>query len=419
MTNVPLAMTDWKRLVADEAQLLIKNRYFEKNPTNPETQTALLSRPGLRRWLLVGDGPITQVYSQPGSFDGCLFVASADDLYRVDTDETITLIASGIFTNGADGTPEMVATGEIGGDPPYLFVTDGGILWCYSEEGWAAGALTASGTISVADVVRIGDVYYSIETGSLDTGTPAGTVGNPWKVLKGADNAATLQNLFYAINEEGTAGTTYSTDLVANPDITASTVTATVLSVRARTAGTAGNAFITTETSAGLLWGAGTLTGAGSPAIIAVPTPDNVGMISLGYIASYVICVPAQNAGVNGRFYWIQPGETTIDPLDFATAEKSPDAILQMKVIGDQFWLFGSNSTEVWYPSQDPDAPFNRVQGRLFERGIVGGTAVQIKDSVMLVDNTGVVYRLEGTPTEVSDNSISERIRLVLKEIAE
>jgi len=408
VTNVPLVRTDWRRLVADEAQIILKNRFFEANPVNLETQAALISRPGLKKWLDVGEGPITQVYSQPGSFSDCLFVGSNTSLYRVDTDETVTLIQAGAYTNGAASSPEFVATGEIGSTPEYLFTTDGGVLWLYVEDGYARGTITATGTISVADVVRIDGVYYSIQTSSLDTGSPAGTSGNPWKVQKGADNAATMQNLFDAVNATGTPGTSYSTALTEHLTVAAYTVTSTTVSVRAKDAGATGNSIVTTETSAGLSWGSGTLTDGGNPSMTQVVTPDDIGMVSLGYIAGYVICIPAQDQGFNGRFYWIEPGATTIDPLNFATAEKSPDAILQIRVVGDQFWLFGTNSTEVWYPTGDALAPFTRVQGRLFERGILEGTAIVVKDSVMLIDNTGTVYRLEGSPKEVSNPSISE-----------
>jgi hypothetical protein len=66
-----------------------------------------------------------------------------------------------------------------------------------------------------------------------------------------------------------------------------------------------------------MAWTAGTLTGGGGTLCHEVQTPDDVGVISLGYIASYVVVVPAQDEGVNGQFYWIEPGETTIDRVEF------------------------------------------------------------------------------------------------------
>lgn len=417
MVKIPLGTNDWKRLVADESQINLKNRYFETNPLT-EGQAALLSRPGLRRWLEVGTGPITQVYSQPGSFDDALFVASGEDLYKVDKDETVTLIGSGIYPSGEAATPQMAATGPFGDTPEYLFTCAGGVLWVYLENGFARNQLTFAGQPTAGDVVRIDSVYYSFQAGSLDTGAPAGTVGNPWKVLIGATTADTVTNFYNAINATGTAGADYSTALTAHPTAYSYNFTATVVAVRAKTFGTGGNSIVTTETGSNTSWAGGTLSDGGNPMMLQVPTPDDVGMITVCYIASFIVVTPTQGQGINGRFYWIFPGEIVIDPLNFATAERSPDPILDARVMGDQIWFFGNNSTEVWYPSGDADIPFSRIQGKLFDHGVVQGTALQVGDSLMVVDVNGVVYQNTGSPKKVSNNSIEERIRNAIKEMA-
>lgn len=147
----------------------------------------------------------------------------------------------------------------------------------------------------------------------------------------------------------------------------------------------------------------------------AVVTPDDVGISDVCYTSDYVIVIPAQGQGINGRFFWINPGETTIDPLNFATAERSPDSIVQVIAVGDQFWLLGTNSTEVWYPTGDQAAPFQRVQGRLFDRGVWGGTAVQVKDAVILVSPDGRVYSIDSGPTPISTPAIEEQIRNAIR----
>lgn len=287
MTNIPLGTSTWKRLGADEPSALLKNRYYEQNPTNLETQVALISRPGLKRWITsgIGTGPIRSVYSQPGSFNDALFIVSGSTLYKIDTNETVTSLQTGLAGDNLE-SPAMVATSAIGAVPAYLYIADGTTLYLYD-------------------------------------------------------------------------GSTCS----------------------------------------------------------AVTTPDGVGIISLGVIASYVICVVAPGDGYNGRFYWILPAETTIDPLNFATAERTPDTVLSVRVVGDQFWLLGSNSTEVWYPTGDAETPFSRTQGRVFDRGVWGGTDAQISDSIMLVDNDGVCYQIvNGAPQRVSNHAIEERIRKAIRE---
>lgn len=410
MVKVPLGKGDWERQLSKEPDIRLLNRYYEQNPTNLEEQAALLARPGLRKMLEVGEGPIRAVYSQPGTFDEALFVVSGTDLYKIDVDETITLIADNILDNNAS-SPSMAATSNIGSTPEFLYICEGGELWVYVEDGFAVGQMDSTGTISAGDDIQLGSVYYTWTSGSVDTGTPDGTSGNPWLVALGSDDAESIKNMFNAINATGEAGVTYSTDLVENPEVSAINHSADVLSVRAASAGLAGNGIATVATGANISFGSATLTGGGSPSLTTVPMPDDVGVVSVGYIASYVICVVTQGFGVNGRFYWIEPGESTVDPLNFATAERAPDPLFSVRVVGDQFWLLGTNSTEVWYPTGNIEFPFQRVQGRIFDRGIWEGTDVQIKDFVILVDNDGVVYKIGSGPERVSDHSIEERIR--------
>jgi len=48
----------------------------------------------------------------------------------------------------------------------------------------------------------------------------------------------------------------------------------------------------------------------------------------------------------NGRFYWSGIDDTSIAPLDFASAESSSDALLIAKPLGQTLVLFGERSTE-------------------------------------------------------------------------
>jgi len=254
-------------------------------------------------------------------------------------------------------------------------------------------------------------MYYRFSSGSLDTGAPAGTAGNPWKVLIAGTVTATLSNLLKAINASGVAGTDYSTALTENPLAFATTSNATTLTVRAVAEGAAGNTVASTETGANLSWTGATLAGGGATSFFTVPTPDNVGVLDVAVINNFVIVIPAQGEGINGRFYWINPGETVIDPLDFATAERSADPIYQCIVFNDQFWLPGQSTTEVWFMSGDPDAPVQRLQGVVFDRGTISGTAIQIKDFMVMIDNDGGVFKIQGGETRISTPDIAERLR--------
>lgn len=411
---IPLARADWRRDVAKEARIFLRNRYFEDNPALTQDQVALIARPGERYGLSIGNGPIRYTYTAPGAFDNDLFAVSEYDLYRVaSADLTDTLIG----TTGTDisTSVEMAATGTIGETPGHLFICDSGILWCYTEDGYAVGSFTATGAIANNDTITVGTTYYKWTSGSVDTGTPAGTVGNPWLVDLGATDAESLENMFHAINETGTAGTTYSTALTINAFATAYTLTATAIYVRAVDGGAAGNSVALAETGANITVSGATLTDGGDPSLLQIPTPNDVGVISLAHIASYIIVVPAQDEGINGRFFWINPGETTIDPLDFATAERAPDAIYQVIVFGDQFWLLGQSTVETWYMTGDLDAPVIRTQGILFDRGTWQGTGIQVNDSLILADASGRVFRISNGVEEISTPDVAERIREAIK----
>lgn len=406
--DIPLSRTDFFRGVAKEARIRTRNLYFEQNPILTKTPAALLPRMGLRRYLAVGDGPIRGIYNQAGSFNSAAFVASGSQLWRVDIDGTVTLIGD-LPAPSLLGFASMAATSNIGVTPAYLFVAAGSTLMCYMENGYATGAI--SGSPANTDAVRVDAMYYEFTSGTVDTGTPDGTVTNPWLVALGVSDAGSWQNLADAFRNFGTPGVQYSTALIANPSITVQAILATGLQVRANAVGADGNAIVTTETGAAIAWGAGTLAGGGGASYFEVPTPDNVGIISLGYIASYVVVVPAQGQGINGRFFWINPGETTIDAFDFATAERAPDPISGVEVFGDQYWLPGSGTTEVWYFTGNIDAPTLRVQGIVFDRGAWEGTAIQVKDSMIIVDNQGEVFQVKGDVKKISRPDIAERIR--------
>lgn len=411
MADLPLGHADYHRTVAKEARIQTRNRYFEQNPILNGQNSALISRPGLRRWLYVGDGPIRGIYSQPGSFKDALFVVSGNAWYRVDKDGTVTLITADINPGG--GSVSMAGTGTIGTTPEFMFMADGRNLWLYTDDGYAKGTL--SGTAANNDVAEIAGVYYKFTNGSVDAGAPAGTLANPWLVKKNLVDSITWQNFAYAVGATGTAGTEYSTALVVNPSVQVYAVGPTAVSIRANAVGIAGNGITTTETGATMAWTDPTLTGGGVSSVTTVETPDDIGPISVGYIASYVVVVPAQGEGINGRFWWINPGETTIDTLDFATAERAPDPIFQVVVFGDQFWLPGQSTTEVWYFTGNVDSPVLRLQGVTFDRGTWEGAALQVKESMIIVDNDGGVFQIAGGLKRISNPSIEERIRKAIQ----
>lgn len=400
MPQLQLGTSDFKRSYAREPEINVVNRFYEQNPANLTSGVGLVSRPGSTVLFTAGAGPIRANYSLKGLFSGDLFTASGEALYRYNGVSATAI--SGALNSSA---PAIKMAGVKGAGYERVFIADGVTLQYYGGQQYQ-GVLTAAGTIA-DDIVVIDGIYYQFSVGAPGAGN--GTVGTPYKVFVNGSNANALLNLRRAINANGTAGTDYSTGLVANTRVEAIDNTATTLTVRARVAGAPSPSIGTTVTvsggSDGLSWAAATLQ-PGPQVLYGVPTPDDVGISSVAVLKSYVLCSVTNSQ----RVYFIRPGNTTIDPLDFFEAESEPDNLVDIIAVGDQVWLLGESSTEAWYATGDATVIFAPVQGRPFSRGSLLGTPVKLADSVIIVGDDYIAYRITGGAEPISDPSVSERI---------
>lgn len=413
ITNIPLWETDYNRLVTKAAQVIMKNRFFENNPVLSEEPTAAVARPAMKKFAEVGTGPIRKVFSAPGVFDGDLFVVSGDTLYRVAASNLVATEIGDISTSSTSGV-SMCATAPFeAGSPAYLFIADGGVLWVYTDNGHSMAHLQVSGAIANNDTIRLDEVYYKWTSGSLAGGN--GSSGTPWLVAMGASDTIAMENMYHAVNATGVEGTDYTTGLTAHTTVRATSYNATDMFFEALEPGAAGDAFESTETGANLSFGAVTFQDGGGDQLRQVQMPEDYGAISVAHINSYVIVVPVQDEDIKGRFYWIEPGEIIVDPLHFATAERNPDGVHQVLVYGDMFWLLGENTTEPWITTGNPDAPMERYRGILFDRGSWEGAAVQVKDSLFVIDEDGAVFQIASGQTRVSRPDVEERIRRAIQ----
>lgn len=408
MSDIPLARSDISRDVAKEPYIATWNRFAEDNPTLNDNQVSLIARPGMRKFIEIGSGHIRHLFSEPGLFNDDLFAVSGLDLYRVTNEPVGTLV--GTIGNDILGDVSMCSVADYFDTPAYLYIADGGVLWSYTDNGAGLGHLQATGAIANNDTVVIDGVYYKWTNGSVDTGTPAGTVGSPWLVNLGASNSDALTALAVALNATGVAGVDYSTVLVVHPTVKAASWSANDLYVLARAAGTAGNSITTTETGANIAWAAGTLAGGGSAQLRQVQVPNDAGAISVASLNRYVIVAPVQGTGKEGIFYWIRPGQNTIDELDFATAERCPDKIHQVVDSGELVWLCGQKTVEPWFTTGDADNALQRYQGILYSHGSWEGTALNTKNGLIIVDEDGTVWPGGGSDP-LSTPSIAEQIR--------
>lgn len=146
--------------------------------------------------------------------------------------------------------------------------------------------------------------------------------------------------------------------------------------------------------------------------ITIILTPDNQRVASVATMNQYFI-FSIENTQ---KFYWLEPGSTVIDPLDFASAERIPDPIISVKVVADELWFIGLSGPEVWAATGDVNAPFQRISGRVYNEGchnrdtVVAGT-IQGLPSLIWVTDTKAVVRAQGSPAKISNESVEEILK--------
>lgn len=120
----------------------------------------------------------------------------------------------------------------------------------------ATGTLTTSANPGNTETVTIGNKVYTFQTSLTNVD------GN---VFIGASEAASLQNLYDAINLTGTPGTQYATLMTKHDYVRATAVTTHTVVLKALLPGTQGNLITSTETLAnGSFGGAVFASGTGS-----------------------------------------------------------------------------------------------------------------------------------------------------------
>lgn len=125
---------------------------------------------------------------------------------------------------------------------------------------------------------------------------------------------------------------------------------------------------------------------------------DFPGAVTVGYLDGYFVFNEP-----NSQRVWVTQllDGLSIDPLDFASAEGSPDGLVSLIIDHREAWLFGTNSVEVWYNSGEADFPLTRIQGAYNEIGCIAPYSVAKMDNSVFwlgadARGRGIVYRANG-----------------------
>ena len=145
-----------------------------------------------------------------------------------------------------------------------------------------------------------------------------------------------------------------------------------------------------------------------------ITDPDFPGAVTVGYINGYFVFNEPDSQRI-----WITQllDGTSIDPLDFASAEGSPDGVVSLIVDHREIWLFGTNSVEVWYDAGTSPFPLAPVQGAFNEVGCIAAFSVAKLDNGIFwlgadARGKGIVYRANGyTAERISTHAVEWQIQ--------
>lgn len=140
---------------------------------------------------------------------------------------------------------------------------------------------------------------------------------------------------------------------------------------------------------------------------------DFPGAVTVGYLDGYFVFNEP-----NSQKVWVTSllDGLSVDPLDFASAEGSPDGLVSLIIDHREVWLFGTNSVEVWYDAGNQDFPLARIQGAYNEIGCAATYSVAKLDNGLFwlgsdARGQGIVYRANGyTGVRVSTHAIEYAI---------
>jgi hypothetical protein len=114
----------------------------------------------------------------------------------------------------------------------------------------------------------------------------------------------------------------------------------------------------------------------------------------------------------SGRWFICDLADFTVyDPLDFATAEGSPDNLVSIESNNRQFVLFGEESGELWDNTGASGFPFERNPNGYFECGCGASySTVSVDNTVYWIDQDRIARRLEGNiPRRISHEGVEQR----------
>ncbi|WP_025899049.1 hypothetical protein [Sneathiella glossodoripedis] len=104
---------------------------------------------------------------------------------------------------------------------------------------------------------------------------------------------------------------------------------------------------------------------------------------------------------------------TEYDALEYATAEMAADNSIRVFSDHRELWIFGTDTTEVWFNSGDADFPFERISNVSLEVGCAAAlTVAKMDNTVFWLASDLTVRRADGyNPVVISTPPIEDEIK--------
>jgi hypothetical protein len=277
-------------------------------------------------------------------------------------------------------------------------------LWQYNGYGYAVAGTKLYRINTDWTYAELGTVVGSSNVNMVDNGTQlfiaAGANGYIY-------NDTDIELQCNTTNGDATVTTADTSSIwvgqpVSGPGIP---IGATVLSITNST---------TFELSANATATATGVTLAFTPFFSQITDADFPGAVGVGFLDGYFVFNEP-----NSQKFWVTASYNglSIDALDFASAEGSPDDLVTLIVDHREVWLFGQNSVEVWYNAGLPDFPLARIQGAFNEIGCLAAYSVAKLDNGLFwlgsdARGFGIVYRSKGYSGErISTHAVEWQIQ--------
>jgi hypothetical protein len=277
-------------------------------------------------------------------------------------------------------------------------------MWAYGDYGYV---------VAGTKLYQIDDDWAYIEIGTVAGISPVNMVDNGTQLFIAAGaNGYIYNNTSIVISCSTTSG---------SANITTADTSALWVGLPVSGAGIPSGATISsiTNSTTFVISANATATATGvdvtvSPLFSSITDPDFPGAVGVGFLDGYFVF-----SEPNSQRFWVTASYNglSIDALDFASAEGSPDDLVTLIVDHREVWLFGINTVEVWYNAGLPDFPLARIQGAFNEIGCLAAYSVAKLDNGLFwlgrdARGNGIVYRSKGyTGERISTHAVEWQIQ--------